>query len=86
MLQRDDSSSVKKNLTSVFKPSVCLVAVRILEADKAAAGAGRRPLLWANVSDCLGKAVRGGGRKDGEGAAVRRGQVGETNKRLEDSG
>lgn len=45
---------------------------RILEADKAGPGAERRPLLQASVSDCLGKAVGGDGRKIGEGAAVRR--------------
>lgn len=56
-------------------------------ADKAGAGAERRPLLEAGVSDCLGKVVRGDGRKDGEGAAIKRGQVGEANKKsLEDSG
>lgn len=41
---------------------------RILEADKAGPG----PLLQASMSDYLGKAVGGDGRKIGEGAAVRR--------------
>lgn len=44
---------------------------RTSEAGKAAARAGRRPLLQISVPDCLGKAVRG--RKDGEGATAGRG-------------
>lgn len=50
-----------------------MLPARILEADQAGAGAERRPLLQASVSNCLGKAMRSDGKKDGEGAAVRRG-------------
>ena len=50
-----------------------MFAARTLEAGKAAAGAGRRPLLQTTVPNCWGEAVRGSGRKDREAAAVRRG-------------
>lgn len=81
MLQRGGSSSAEEKLSSVFKPSTCMFPVRTLEVGKAAAGAGRKPLLQSSVPNCWGEAVRGDGRKDREVAAVRRGQVGEASKK-----
>lgn len=65
--------SAEEKLSSVFKPSTCMFPVRILEAGKAAAGAGRRPLLQTGGPNCWDEAVRDSGRKDREVAAVRRG-------------